>query len=88
MAVTFSLKIQDIKYYQYTCISNRVVNDSGIGINAWFVGIGIGIGTHDAGIGIVVFWETLESESESESLATGIGIMDFGKPWNWNQSRP
>ena len=44
--------------------------------------------THDAGIGIVVFWETLESETESESLATGIGIMDFGKPWNWNQSRP
>ena len=56
-----------------------------IGIKAWFVGIGIGIWTHDAGIGIEVFWETLESESESESPATGIGIMDFGKPWNRNQ---
>ena len=38
------------------------------------------------------FWVTLESESESESLATGIeigiGIMDFGEPWNRNQNRP
>ena len=37
------------------------------------------------------FWETLESESKSESLSTGIrigiGIVDFGKPRNWNQYR-
>ena len=28
----------------------------------------------------------LESELESESHDAGIGIMDFGKPWNWDQN--
>ena len=57
-----------------------------IGIKTWFVRIEIRIKTFDAGIGIrvgiEVFWETLELKSESDSLATGIGVMDFGKPWN------